>query len=514
MSAVKPVVLAILDGFGESPITEHNAIAQANTPALDSLKAQYPSGLINASELHVGLPAGQMGNSEVGHMNIGSGRVVMQDLPRIDQAVADGTLAKNPELIAFADKLKKSGGVCHLMGLVSPGGVHSHQAHMAALANMLTDMGITVKLHAFLDGRDTPPQSALEYLKQFHKAFSKKDFVTVSGRYYAMDRDKRWERVELAYNALVEGAKATAATSEKVVEASYAKKVTDEFVLPATTEDADTRSDYHGMKDGDAIFMTNFRADRAREILEALLDPEFKGFARRKVIKFAAALGMVEYSTKLNNFMASLFTPESLTNILGELISNKGMKQLHIAETEKYAHVTFFFNGGREEPFPGEERILVPSPRVATYDLQPEMSAGEVTDKLVCAIESGKFDFIVVNYANCDMVGHTGNIEATIKAVEAVDTGIGRVWAAIEKMNGALIVSADHGNAEQMHDDHTHQAHTAHTLNLVPAIIAAKHLKGQKPKMREGKLADLAPTVLQLMNIAQPKEMTGRSLLV
>lgn len=508
MSAIRPVVLAILDGFGENPSAEHNAVHNARTPALDMLKKNFPSGLINASELHVGLPEGQMGNSEVGHMNIGSGRVVMQDLPRIDQAVADDSLAKNPELVAFAEKLKRSGGVCHLMGLLSPGGVHSHQSHMAALANIVAGMGVRVKIHAFLDGRDTPPQSALDYVAKFREECDVTDFTTVSGRYYAMDRDKRWERVVLAYEAIAEGKAPKRPDIESAIKASYADGKNDEFVLPVVVD-----TEYQGMHEQDGILMANFRADRAREILETFVDPAFNGFARGRQLKLTAALGMNEYSDKLGKLMPSLFKAEPLTNILAEVISARGLKQLHIAETEKYAHVTFFFNGGREEPFPGEERILVPSPKVATYDLQPEMSAAVVTDKLVAAIESGKFDFIVVNYANCDMVGHTGSIEAATKAVEAVDTGVGRVWAAVEKMNGALIISADHGNAEQMHDDHTHQAHTAHTLNLVPAIIAAKHLKGQKPQMREGRLADLAPTVLQLMNIPQPKEMTGKSLL-
>jgi 2,3-bisphosphoglycerate-independent phosphoglycerate mutase len=379
---------------------------------------------------------------------------------------------------------------------------------MAALANIISGMGVKVKIHAFLDGRDTPPKSALEYIAQFRRDCKQPEFATVSGRFYAMDRDKRWDRVELAYANVIGPGESSYATIEEAIEKVYsATDKGDEFVPPLVI------GNYTGMQDGDGVLMANFRADRAREILEALLDAEFKGFNRKRIINFAAALGMSEYSDKLNKMMPALFRPEPLTNILGEVIASNGLKQLHIAETEKYAHVTFFFNGGREEPFSGEERILIPSPKVATYDLQPEMSAAEVTDNLVAAIESGKFDFIVVNYANCDMVGHTGSIEAATKAVEAVDTGVGRVWAAVEKMGGALIVTADHGNAEQMHDDHTHQAHTAHTLNLVPVIIAAAHLEGKTIPIREGRLADIAPTVLQLMDIAQPKEMTGQSLL-
>jgi 2,3-bisphosphoglycerate-independent phosphoglycerate mutase len=500
------VVLAILDGFGESAHQEYNAVASAHTPALDALKARFPHGLINASELHVGLPQGQMGNSEVGHMNIGSGRVLMQELPRVDHAITDGSLARNPALVAFIAALKKSGGSCHLLGLLSPGGVHSHQRHMAYLARTVAEAGVPVYIHAFLDGRDTPPQSALEYLDTFVKDYPQARFATVSGRYYAMDRDKRWDRVERAYEAIADAQGSVYANAHEVVKASYAASKHDEFVLPAIIED------YKGMQDGDGVLMANFRADRAREILHALLDPAFTGFARKRTIAFVAALGAVEYSSELNRFMTALFSPEPLKNILGEVIAARGLRQLHIAETEKYAHVTFFFNGGREEPFPGEERILVPSPNVATYDLQPEMSAPEVTDKLVAAIDSGAFDFIVVNYANCDMVGHTGDLAAATQAVEAVDSGIGRVWQAVERQGGAMIITADHGNAEQMHDEDTHQPHTAHTLNLVPAILCVPALEGKKIDIAQGKLADLAPTVLKLMGITQPAEMTGKTL--
>ena len=509
MKTPRPVVLAILDGWGHAPHGEYNAVALAKTPTLDLLMRDYPNGLVNASELHVGLPGGQMGNSEVGHMNIGSGRVVMQDLPRIDAAIADGTLATYPALQTFIATLKKSGGTCHLMGLISPGGVHSHQDHIAYLAVTLRKAGIPVAIHAFLDGRDTPPKSALEYVGKLEKdiAGSGANIATVSGRYYAMDRDNRWDRVSLAYNAMVDAKGESFNSATDAINTSYSNDKTDEFVLPCYI------GNYAGMKDGDGVLMGNFRADRAREILSALLDPEFNGFARARSVTFAAALGMVEYSSKHTKWLETLFLPEALTQILGEVVANAGRTQLRIAETEKYAHVTFFFNGGREAEFPGESRILVPSPNVPTYDMKPEMSAPEVTDRLVEAIEADRFDLIVVNYANTDMVGHTGDIQAATKAVEAVDSCLGRVFAAIHKRNGALIVTADHGNAEMMHDDETEQPHTAHTLNLVPVILAASWLKGAKLNIPEGRLADIAPTVLEFMGLPQPKEMTGRSLL-
>ncbi|MFO0388339.1 MAG: 2,3-bisphosphoglycerate-independent phosphoglycerate mutase [Alphaproteobacteria bacterium] len=506
----KPVVLTILDGWGHSDSPENNAIAAAHTPHWDMLVANYPNGLINASELHVGLPEGQMGNSEVGHMNIGSGRVIMQELPRIDAAIKDGSLAAHLTIKSFADTLKKSGGACHLMGLVSPGGVHSHQRHIAALARILAAQGVRVFIHAFLDGRDTPPQSAKEYVNILQNDISDVTDVriaTVSGRYYAMDRDKRWERVEKAYAAIVTANARKFSSVEDVIEQSYAEHTTDEFVLPAVV------GEYTGMKDGDGVFMANFRADRVRQLLGALLNPAFKEFSRSRVVRLSSALGMVEYSKELGVWMQSVFMPEPLTDILGEVVSNAGLKQLRIAETEKYAHVTFFFNGGREQEFVGEERILVPSPKVATYDMKPEMSAPEVTDKLVEAINADRFDFIVVNYANTDMVGHTGDLQAAVKAVEAVDTCLGRLSDAVFAKGGVMLITADHGNAEQLFDGHTGQAHTAHTLNLVPVIIASAALKGKKIQMPEGKLGDVAPTLLELMDIPKPATMTGNSLL-
>ena len=501
----KPVVLVILDGWGHRDAIADNAIAKANTPVWDAIERDYPHGLINASELHVGLPEGQMGNSEVGHMNIGSGRVLMQDLPRIDAAIEDGSIEKRIRDSGFRFQ---AGKVCHLIGLVSPGGVHSHQSHIAAMAKLLAGQGLKVKIHAILDGRDTPPQSALEYIAALEKNLaSGSKIATVSGRYYAMDRDKRWDRVEKAYDTMVSAAGKRFATAKEAIIASYEAGKSDEFILPCAI------GDYQGMQDGDSIMMVNFRSDRVREILTALLNPEFKEFARSKTVQFAAALGMTEYSAALNPYIKTLFPPEPLTHIFGEVISKAGLKQLRIAETEKYAHVTFFFNGGREAEFPGEERILIPSPKVATYDEKPEMSAFEITDALVEAIEAERYDVIVVNYANTDMVGHTGDINAAVKAVQTVDTCLGRVIAATLAKNGALLVTADHGNAEMMFDHDTHQAHTAHTLNLVPVIIISGELKGKKITLPEGKLGDVAPTLLQLLHLPQPVEMTGKSLL-
>ncbi|QQS10959.1 MAG: 2,3-bisphosphoglycerate-independent phosphoglycerate mutase [Rhodospirillales bacterium] len=507
-AAPRPVVLCILDGWGHRLDPRDNAVLAARTPNFDRMVATCPQGLIDASELHVGLPSGQMGNSEVGHMNLGAGRVVMQDLPRIDQAIADGSLARAPALLAFVAALKRSGGVCHLMGLLSPGGVHSHHHHMAALADIVAGHGVAVRVHAFLDGRDTPPSSAREYLADFTARLDNgKDIAigTVSGRFYPMDRDKRWERVTKAYAALVDAAGPRAPTADAAVTAGYAAGLTDEFVLPTVIDD------YAGMRDGDGVLMGNFRADRAREILTALLDPMFDGFTRPRRPAFAAALGLVEYSSALNPFLGTLFDSAALSRGLGEVVSAAGRTQLRIAETEKYAHVTFFFNGGEERVFPGEERILVPSPKVATYDLQPEMSAPEVTDKLVAAIDSGRFDLVVVNYANTDQVGHSGVFAAAVRAVEVVDSCLGRVADAVRRAGGAMFVTADHGNVEQLFDHATGQPHTQHTLNRVPAILfnAPAGVAG----LADGRLADVAPTLLALMGLPRPAEMTGTSLL-
>ncbi|MGE5150740.1 MAG: 2,3-bisphosphoglycerate-independent phosphoglycerate mutase [Rhodospirillaceae bacterium] len=506
--APRPAILCILDGWGHRPNPKDNAILDARTPNYDKLIATCPQGLIDASETFVGLPKGQMGNSEVGHMNLGAGRVAVPDMPRIDKAIEDGSLPKNKILIELIDTLKKSGKACHLMGLCSPGGVHAHQDHLIALANDIAGAGVDVWIHAFLDGRDTPPRSAQTYLEQIAGGLKKGlpiKFATVSGRYYAMDRDKRWDRVEKAYEALVEAKGEKAGSPKEAVDKSYARDKDDEFVLPTVLDG------YKGMHDGDGVLMFNYRSDRAREILTALLDPMFDGFKRNRLVKFADAVGMVEYSAALNEFLKTLFPPAVIKMGLGETIARAGLKQLRIAETEKNAHVTFFFNGGEERQFEGEDRILVPSPKVATYDLKPEMSAPEVTGKLVEAIGSGKYDLIVVNYANSDMVGHTGILAAAVKAIEAVDASLGRLMEAVKKAGGVLLVTADHGNAEQMYDEETHQKHTQHTLNRVPALLF--NGPAGVRSLTDGKLADVAPTMLALMQVKQPAEMTGHSLL-
>ncbi len=492
----RPVMLVILDGWGWREEEADNAVRLARTPAVDALWAGCPHAFLRTSGEDVGLPPGQMGNSEVGHLNIGAGRVVMQDLPRIGKACADGSLATLPALRDLIAKLKASGGTCHLMGLLSPGGVHSHQDHAVALAKALTAAGVKVALHAFTDGRDTPPRAAPEYLRKFladTAGLPGFRVATVIGRYYAMDRDKRWDRVQKAYHAMVAAQGEQAADAVAAVTGAHAKEVTDEFV-PATVI-----GDYRGMRDGDGV----------RQILGALLDPGFDGFARQRVIRLAAAVGMTEYSDVLNRFLATLFPPQSMEDILGAVVSKAGKTQLRMAETEKYPHVTYFLNGGEETPYPGEDRIMVPSPKVATYDLQPEMSAPELTEKAVAAIGSGKYDLIVLNFANPDMVGHTGSLPAAIKACETVDAGLGRIAEAIRKAGGALLVTADHGNAELMKDPVTGGPHTAHTTNPVPVLL----IGGPKDaKLGDGRLADIAPTLLALLGLPQPAAMTGRSL--
>ena len=505
----KPVMLLILDGWGyREKITPDNAIENGHTPNWHRLLKENPHCFVETSGLAVGLPEGQMGNSEVGHTNLGAGRVVMQDLPKIDQAVKDGSLAKKEALTNMIESLKASKGTCHLMGLMSPGGVHSMQSHILALAKIVSAAGIPVKVHAFLDGRDTPPASAAEYLAQFEKDIAglpNVKIATIEGRFYAMDRDKRWDRIEKAYDNMVLADGKRFATVAEAIQASYGEKVTDEFVVPVVV------GDYQGMKDGDAVLMANFRADRAREILYALCDKEFAGFSRKKVIRFCAHVGMTEYSVDHNRFMKTIFPPEALVNILGEVVSNHGLTQLRIAETEKYAHVTFFFNGGEEKEFKGEERILVASPKVATYDLKPEMSVYEVTEKLVKAIEDKRFDVIICNFANGDMVGHTGIMEAALKAVAAVDECLGKVEKAIKEVGGVLLVTADHGNCEKMVDENTGQPYTAHTVGKVQLVLVNDQNKVQE--LKDGRLADIAPTMLELLGIEQPKEMTGTSLL-
>jgi 2,3-bisphosphoglycerate-independent phosphoglycerate mutase len=482
----------------------------ANTPNYTRMLADSPHSLVRTSGEAVGLPAGQMGNSEVGHMNIGAGRAVVQDLNRIDAAVADGSLAHNANLVSVIQKAKASGGAVHLMGLLSPGGVHSHQDHIAALAQAFDAQGLTVWVHGFLDGRDTPPKSALEYVGAFEAAVRSAKHVrfgTIGGRYWGMDRDKRWERVVRAYDAMV-GAKGDAAATPSVaIEASYARGKTDEFVEPAVMPG------YLGMQDGDVVLMANFRADRARQILMALVDPKFDGFPRARWPNLAAVAGMTEYSDWLTARIVTLFPAEKIADSLGEILSRQGLTQLRLAETEKYPHVTYFFSCGREAEFPGEERIMIPSPKVATYDLKPEMSAGQVTDVLVKAIDDGRFDFIAVNFANPDMVGHTGLTSAAISAVETIDACLGRVREAVERAGGVMLITADHGNVELMVDPVTGEPHTAHTTLDVPAILINAKFLPPSFKLKAGRLADIAPTILAIMGLERPAAMTGVSLL-
>ena len=502
----RPVVLCILDGWGHREERADNAIAQATLPNWRRFLGQYPHSLLFTSGLEVGLPNGQMGNSEVGHMNLGAGRVVMQELPRIDKATTDGSLAVDPKLVAQIAKVKASGGVMHLLGLLSPGGVHSHQDHMAALAKIVAQSGVPVRVHGFLDGRDTPPSSAKHYVAKFEADTAGFDIAiaSLSGRYFAMDRDKRWDRVGLAYDALVAAKGQNAATPLAAIVQSYDLGKTDEFIAPTVI------GSYGGMADGDGLLMANFRADRAREILEALVDPAFAGFTRSRLISFSAKIGLTEYSSHLEGFMTTLFPAETLTKILGEVVSDAGLRQLRIAETEKYAHVTFFFNGGREQVYPGEERIMVPSPKVATYDLAPAMSAQIVTDELERAIGLGKFDLIVVNYANGDMVGHTGILSAAIEAAQTVDLCLGRLEHAVKAAGGTMVITADHGNLEQMRDAITGEPHTAHTTGPVDAVVVnpPQWVTG----VNDGRLADVAPTLLKLLGLPQPQEMTGKVL--
>jgi len=505
----KPVVLCILDGWGLREDPADNALAQAKLPHWRQLVAGRPFARVGTSGRDVGLPDGQMGNSEVGHMNIGAGRIAVPDLGRIDNAVADGTLKDNAEIQACLRALKASGGALHLLGLMSPGGVHSHQDHIAALAKIAAAAGIRVWLHMFTDGRDTPPRSALEYLAELERALAGQSgigFATISGRFYAMDRDKRWDRVALAHAALTVAKGETAPDAAAAIQQAYAAGLSDEFILPTVLPG------YAGMRDGDGIVMANFRADRAREILLALLQPDFSDFARPAAPKFAAALGVTEYSTELSRLMRTAFAAVSYPNTLGAWLAAAGKRQLRIAETEKYAHVTFFMNGGEETPNAGEDRILVPSPKVATYDLQPEMSAAEVTDKLVAAITGGGYDLIIVNYANPDMVGHTGSLPAAIKAAEAIDACLARLEQAVTEARGLLLITADHGNLEEMRDPASGQAHTQHTTNPVPLVLTGPG--AERFTLHDGRLCDIAPTLLQFMGIAPPPEMTGRSLAV
>lgn len=504
----KPLVLMILDGFGHSDSPESNAVFAAKKPVLDRLWATVPNGLISGSGMDVGLPDGQMGNSEVGHMNLGAGRVVYQDFTRVTKAIRDGEFFENPTICAAVDKAVAAGKSVHFMGLLSDGGVHSHQDHLIAMAELAFKRGAEkIYLHAFLDGRDTPPKSAassIELLDATFQALGKGRIASIIGRYFAMDRDNRWDRVAQAYNLIVDGnGEFNAATAQEGLEAAYARGESDEFVK-ATSIGEPVK-----VEDGDAVVFMNFRADRARELTRVFVEDDFKEFARARQPKLAGFVMLTQYAASIP--APSAFAAGSLENVLGDYLAKNGKTQLRIAETEKYAHVTFFFSGGREEPFPGEERILIPSPKVATYDLQPEMSAPEVTDRIVDAIENQRYDVIVVNYANGDMVGHSGVFDAAVKAVECLDTCVGRIVEALEKVGGEALITADHGNVEQMADESTGQAHTAHTTEPVPFIYVGK----RDLKVREGGvLADVAPTMLMLLGLEKPAEMTGTSILV
>ena len=502
---MKPVLLMILDGFGIAP-PEGNAIAAAKKPNLDRLFSSNPITQIGASGMDVGLPDGQMGNSEVGHTNIGAGRIVYQELTRITKTIDEGKLGENEAIVNAMDKALENDSSLHLMGLMSPGGVHSHITHLYGILELAKAKGLKkVYVHAFLDGRDVPPSSAKEYVAdavEKMKEIGVGKIATVHGRYYAMDRDNRWERVEKAYSALVYGEGVDADCPVDAIQKSYDDGVTDEFVVPIVVKGGDT------IKANDSVIFFNFRPDRAREITRTLVDKDFNGFERRNGFFPLTYVCMTQYDATMPNVDVA-FKPQSLKNTMGEYMSNLGKKQLRIAETEKYAHVTFFFNGGVEKQYEGEDRILVKSPSVATYDLQPEMSAPEVTEKLVPAIKSGKYDMIILNFANCDMVGHTGVFDAAVQAVEAVDECVGKVTAAVEEMGGVTIITADHGNADKMIDDDG-KPFTAHTTNPVPFCVV-----GYDCKLREGGvLADIAPTMLKVMGIDQPEEMTGKSIII
>lgn len=499
----RPVMLVILDGWGWREEVADNAIRLARIPCFGRLWSSCPHAFLRTSGRDVGLPDGQMGNSEVGHTNIGAGRVVMQDLPRICDAIEDGTLAGLPAMRRLLEQVRATGGACHMLGLVSPGGVHAHQDHALALAKVLDAAGVATWLHVLTDGRDCPPRSAEEILDRFLPRLPASTRVaTVSGRFYAMDRDNRWPRVEQAYRAIVEAQGPRCADAVGAVRGAYAADTGDEFIPPTVI------GDYAGAQDGDAVLCFNFRADRVRELLGAMLEPVFSAFARARPPRFCAAVAMTHYSDALDGRMDVLFPPEPLRHVLGELVADAGLAQLRAAETEKYPHVTYFMNGGREAPFAREDRILVPSPKVATYDLQPEMSAVPLTDRVVEAIGTGRYDLVILNYANPDMVGHTGALPAAIRAVETVDTCLGRLVDAVGAAGGAMLVIADHGNCELMRDPETGGPHTAHTTNPVPVLLVG----GGAQPLHDGRLADVAPTLLGLLGLAQPPEMTGQSL--
>ncbi len=507
----KPVVMVVMDGWGVAPKDQHNALTHASTPVLNELESVWPYTEIAAHGLAVGLPEGQMGNSEVGHLNLGAGRVVKQDLVMIDEAVADGSFAKNPVFLDAADKILSASGRAHIIGLCSPGGVHSSLEHLYALAETLNKKGLKVFLHAITDGRDTPPRSAAQYLKDIEKNLAgNAEIAVVVGRFYSMDRDNRWDRVERGYRAHVLSEGTLHKSADEAVSAAYEAGENDEFITPRIIINSDGTPKGQ-IEDHDGVFFFNFRSDRAREMTRALAEDGFKEFVRPVTRKLSAYVTMTEYHKDFPYPIA--FPPSSMENILGEVLSKKHKLQLRCAETEKYAHVTFFFNGGRETPFEGESRQLVPSPKeVATYDLKPQMSAPEVCDKVVDAVESSQYDFILVNFANGDMVGHTGIMDAAIKAAETVDTQIGRIFTAVKKAGGAMLITADHGNLEKMWDNDTSAPHTAHTNNVVPVILIDDRYKNVTLR-KGGSLQDAAPTILDMMGIEQPAEMTGTSLI-
>ena len=507
----KPTVLMILDGYGLNEKTEGNAVKEGKTPVMDQLMAEYPFVRGNASGMAVGLPDGQMGNSEVGHLNMGAGRIVYQDLTKITKSIQDGDFFENPALLAACENVKKNHSALHMYGLVSDGGVHSHNTHIYGLLELAKRQGIEkVYVHCFLDGRDTPPASGKEYVEELTAKMQEigvGEVATVMGRYYAMDRDNRWERVEKAYRAMVYGEGEQAASGPEGIQASYDKEITDEFVLPTVI--IKDGAPVATIQENDSIIFYNFRPDRAREITRTFCDDGFTGFDRGERIK-TTYVCFTEYDVTIENKLVA-FVKEEITNTFGEFLAANGKKQARIAETEKYAHVTFFFNGGVEEPNKGEDRILVNSPKVATYDLKPEMSAYEVCGKLTGAIKSGKYDVIIINFANPDMVGHTGIEAAAIKAIEAVDECVGKAVEAVKEVNGQMFICADHGNAEQLIDEETGEPFTAHTTNPVPFILVNAD---PAYRLREGGcLADIAPTLIELMGMEQPKEMTGKSLL-
>ncbi|HIT70838.1 MAG TPA: 2,3-bisphosphoglycerate-independent phosphoglycerate mutase [Candidatus Scatovivens faecipullorum] len=506
----KLTMLMILDGFGINEKTEGNAVKLANIPNLNEILKSNPNTIIHTSGLEVGLPEGQMGNSEVGHTNIGAGRIVYQDLAKITKAIEDGDFFSLPEFVKAIENCRKNNSKLHIMGLLSDGGVHSHNRHLYALLEMAKRRDFeNVYVHCFLDGRDTPPASGEGYIAELEEKMKEKgigQIATLSGRFYSMDRDKRWERVSKAYDALVNGVGEKANSAISAIEESYQKEVFDEFVKPTVITNKNGEP-VAKIEDGDSVIFFNFRPDRAREITRSIVDKNFDGFETKKMDTYFVC--MTPYDETMPNVEVA-YKKEEIKNTFGEYISSKGLKQLRIAETEKYAHVTFFFNGGEEKQYEGEDRILVPSPKVETYDLKPEMSAYEVTDKVVEAIKSEKYDSIILNYANPDMVGHTGNIEAAIKALEAIDECVSRVVKAINEVGGILLITADHGNSEQMIDYKTGEPYTAHTTNPVPlAIVGIPNNK----KIKEGRLADLAPTMLDLMGLEKPNEMTGESLI-